>query len=398
MLIGDLVKISLRQIVRNWRRYRGAMVGTSLGIAGLITVMTIGDSVEDLLGTNLEILGSATIVKVGWHKRTAVTWHRGQYFQEDVDALRKLPGVTDVAPTVWGHAAKIVRHRRKRNRVRLGGVDPSFFKVIYLPVTKGRKFTWADMKSKSQVCIIGRKIHQALFTAGENALGKTILVRGLGFRVIGILGKAENPEYLDTVLFPLSVARAKLRGMHSIRDIYVRAADWDTVPKLYRGVNRVLKRNQPGYAQSIRVTYYKDRIKAIQTIAFVFKFFLYSAIGVTLFLGGLGITNIMLAVVKERTTEIGLRKAVGATERMIVSQFICESLSVSIIGAVSGIVVGVISVYVLKDLLRTNPAYDVFLFSVLAAFVIGVLLGVISGAIPAVTAGKLDPVEAMRFE
>jgi putative ABC transport system permease protein len=398
MLTADLVKISLRQIVRNWRRYRGAMLGTSLGIAGLITVMTIGDSVEDLLGTNLEILGSATIVKAGWNRRTAVTWHEGEYFEKDVEALRKLPGVMDVAPTVWGRASEIVHNRRKRNNVQIAGIEPNFFRVIYLPVTEGRKFTEDDVKNKRQVCIIGQKVHEALFDKKDRAVGKTIILWGLGFRVIGVLGKAENPEYLDTIFFPLSVARAKLRGMHAIRDIYVRAADWDTVPTLHREVTNLLKENQPGYADFMRVTYYKDRIKAIQTIAFVFKFFLYSAIGVTLFLGGLGITNIMLAVVKERTTEIGLRKAVGATEGMIVSQFLCESLSVSLIGATTGIVVGTISVYVLKDVLRTVPAYYVFVFSVLASFAIGLLLGVVSGVIPARTAGKLDPVDAMRFE
>jgi putative ABC transport system permease protein len=398
MLTEDLVRLALRQIFRNRRRYRGAIIGTTLGIAGLITVMTIGDSVESILGMNLEILGSATIIKAQWHHRSAVSWHQGEYFITDVEDLKKLPGVAQVSPAVWGYPITVAYHRYKKTDVRVGGVEPSLFRAIHLPTASGRRITDDDVTSLRHICIIGENVVRSLFPNGEPPLGKLVVIDGISFEVVGILGGAEDVGYLDTALVPISVARAKLRGMHPIRHIYVRGKNWDIVPELFHSVRDVLKKNQPGFAESMSIECYPERIAAIQRVVALFKFFLYSAIVITLVLGGLGITNIMLALVKERTTEIGLRKAVGATEEAIVLQFLWESLSVSLVGALAGIVMGMVSVEVLGWFLDAEISYKVFLFSVVSAVIIGVLLGVASGVLPAKTAGRLDAVEAMRFE
>jgi putative ABC transport system permease protein len=186
--------------------------------------------------------------------------------------------------------------------------------------------------------------------------------------------------------------------MYEIRAIYVRVENWDTVPVLHEKVEKILKSNQPGYAQSMIITYEHERIKAITRIVAIFKYFLYTAIVVTLFLGGLGITMIMLAVVVERTQEIGLRKAVGASERMIMSQFLCESLTVSLIGATSGIIAGALAVQILQAMLTVQANYSVFVLSLLGSVAIGTILGIASGVLPAIKAGRQDAVEAMRFE
>lgn len=398
MFVEDLAKIALRQVFRNRRRYRGALIGTTLGIAGLITVMTVGDSVQDLLGLNLEILGSATMVKAQWQHRAADNWHSGEYSMKDVADLRKVPIAHQVAPTVWMTPLTATHLRNKKLNVRLGGLEPSFFRVVHLPVTKGRGITDDDVEQRRHICLIGDKVEKALFQDGEPGIGKIITVEGVNFEVVGVMGAVEEAEFQDTILVPITVARSKIPGMWPIRHIYIRAKNWDLVPQLHEETVRILKANHPGYADSMLIVYFKERIDAIQKIAFLFKFFLYAAIVVTLILGGLGITNIMLALVKERTTEIGLCKAVGATERAIVQQFVCESLSVSLAGAAAGIVFGLISVEILKRVLATSPSYEVFALSVLAGVVVGLFLGVASGAIPARAAGKLDPVEAMRFE
>ncbi len=227
---------------------------------------------------------------------------------------------------------------------------------------------------------------------------RELIVEGLPFEVVGVLGGAEDLSYMETAFLPFAVAHSQIPGMEKIRDIYVRALDWDTVPILNKKAKQCLASRQPGYADAMSITHFADRIDAIRIVVFVFKFFLYASIAVTLVLGGLGITNVMLAVVNERTTEIGLRKAVGATERMIMAQFLCESLTVSLVGSGIGILCGFWAVEILQKLFETEAGYTVFIVSILVSVLIGMILGVASGMLPAARAGRLSAVEAMKFE
>lgn len=397
MLVSDILRISLRQIYRNKRRYRGAIIGTALGIAGLITVVSMGDSVEGMLGKNLEILGSATIVKCQWDFSNTPRWHHGEYSLQDVEQLRKLPGVMEVSPALWKRRVK-VSYRKKNFVGTIAGVESNFFDTLHLPMAKGRRILDTDEKHFKHVCVIGQTVEKELFGADGLSVGKRIVIEGRAFKVVGVLGGAEDLSYMESVFLPFAVVRAQINDMEKIRDIYVRAQDWDTVPILHERVKGLLAARQPGYADAMAVTYFAERIGAIKTVVFVFKFFLYASIAVTLLLGGLGITNVMLAVVNERTTEIGLRKAVGATERMIMAQFLCESLTVSLVGAGIGILCGFGAVETLQRLFETEAGYGVFLVSIFISVLIGVILGVASGMLPAARAGRLSAVEAMKFE
>jgi putative ABC transport system permease protein len=396
MLLADLLRVSLRQVYRNKRRYKGAFIGISLGIGALVTVFTVGESVESLLGENLEILGNATIVKAEWDHYQAIRWHFGEYRFKDVEDLRLLPSVLEVAPAVM--TRRTVSFERWRYRARLVGVEPSFVKVMYLPLVQGRHITQADMARRASVCVIGHDVRTFLGFSKRSPLGEQILVRGTFFTVVGVLGDTEDETFRETILLPINVAMARIDGMDKILHVYVRARDWDSVPELKKRVAATLKGNQPGYEDSMVIRYPAHRIVAIKAIVLAFKLFLVSAIGVTLLLGGLGITNVMLSIVAERTQEIGLRKAVGATELMIMAQFLCESLTVSLTGAVLGIALGAAGVYVLSDKLGTATNVPILALSIAGSMVIGIVLGVASGVLPALRAGRLNPVEAMKFE
>ncbi|MFC1835441.1 ABC transporter permease [Thermodesulfobacteriota bacterium] len=397
MIAADLVKISLRQIYRNRRRYRGAILGISLGIAALITVTTVGDSVEGTLGTNLEVLGNATVVRVGWDHGRALRWHPGQYYDKDVEALKQLPGVYGVAPAVWRMAD--ARYHTKRSTTKLLGVGPGFFKIMLMPLLKGRHINREDIEERRHVCIIGEELEKVLFRGKKESLGRQIILAGVTFEVVGILGGGvEDKSLLKASLIPISVARAEVPKMYELSKIYVRAVNWDIVPELHRGIKRVLYSHQPGYKKAMQVLYSPHMIDKINKIVFTFKFFLYAAIVVTLLLGGVGVSMVMLAVVAERTQEIGLKKAVGATQGAILFQFLFESLAVSLLGAFAGILVGGILVQILQGILRIEPNYSVFMLSLIGSVGVGTVIGVVSGVAPARKASRLDPVDAMRFE
>jgi len=396
MLLNDLLKTAFKQVYRNKRRYKAAIIGTAMGIAGLIAVVTMGEAVQNTLGKNLELLGNATIVKADWDFYRTPRWHHGQYTEKDLEDLKKLPGVLRISVAQWKTKVK-TSFGKRAFLFNLGGVDAPFFDTMSMTVAKGRKLTEKDEMLNRHVCVIGQTVQKEIFEGGD-ALGKDILVAGLMLKVVGVLGGAEDASYMETIFLPISVARGQVLYMDKLRHIYLRAKDWDTVPILQKQVEATLRDNQPAYADAMSITYDQERIAGIQTVVLIFEFFLFAAIAVTLVLGGLGITNVMLAVVNERTTEIGLRKAVGATEGMIVWQFLFESLTVSLIGAAVGILSGLGAVEFLQTVFETVVRFATFLYSVMGSVLIAVLLGVASGLVPAARAGRLSAVDAMRFE
>ncbi len=397
-MLTDIIITVLRQVYRNRRRYRSAIIGTTLGITGLLTVLTIGDSVEEALGENLEMLGSATIVKATWDYGRKKRWHEGDYSWKDVAELRRLPDVLSVAPAIW--RGGMLYYKAKKKGAHVIGVDTEFFPAMHLFTEAGRLLNENDIRTYRNNCVIGRNIGGYIFDRKNpsSALGQTLIFKGIPFTVVGVLGDAEDPDYREAFLIPITVAQAKIPSMNKIKDVYVRAKNWDVAADLRHNIEAILIRNHPGYGDGLTVHYYKERIATIQIIVSMFKFFLYAAIVITLILGGLGITNVMLSVVRERTTEIGLRKAVGATERLIIWQFLGEALSVSAIGAAIGIGLGTVAVQVLSNMLELQPKHHVFALSLMASIFLAVLIGVVSGVAPAVRAGRLDPMEAMRFE
>jgi putative ABC transport system permease protein len=398
MLPYDLMQISVRQIARHSRRYRGVIIGMALGIGGLITVLVMGEAVESGLGKNLEVLGSATIIKASWQKEITKRLHQGQYHKKDVQDIMKLPGVESVSPAVWLSDVTLGFDRRK-TLGRLMGIEANFFKTVYVPVSEGRKLVEEDVTKSRRVCVLGKTLASKLFgTVSETDIGKQITIAGELFGVVGLLGGVEDPLYLETVLIPMPVARLRFQGLYEIRDIYIRGINWDVVPALHASIIKLLKNNQPSYEDSMEITYFPDRINSIKRTIFLIKFFIYASLSVTLLLGGLGITNVMLAAVQERTREIGLKKAVGATGREIMAQFLIESTSISLMGAITGVATGFLSITVLTRILGAEPSYEALAYSVFGSVLLGVITGIVSGFTPARRASLLDPAMAMKFE
>lgn len=396
MQTADLATIALRQIYRNKRRYKSVLIGISLGIAGIIIILTMGGAVESDLGNNLELLGSATIIKAYFDYSKSPKKHGGQYFHKDIEDLQKLPGVRHVSPAVF--SGYEVSYNLKKMPARLLGVDEKFFDTIHIPVAEGRRITDDDVAWKNNVCVVGSTVIRLLMGDDPDPLNKQIFIGGHYFRIVGIIGGVEDASFMESILIPLSVARSRFPGMYEIKDIYVRAINWDVIDDLQHKVHEILVRNQPGYSEAMEIRVFSERIRTIKHAVLIVKLFLYAALIVIVILGGLGITNVMLAAVRERTKEIGLRKAVGATEDMIMNQFLVEAVTLSLVGALLGIIVGTVSVQILKIVLATTPSYLMFMISVVGGVIFGFILGISSGYLPARKASRLDAAEAMRFE
>lgn len=200
------------------------------------------------------------------------------------------------------------------------------------------------------------------------------------------------------MIIPISTAQSLFPGLFWIREIFVRIEEWNQVDWVRQQAHATLTGLHKGYEKGIRIVYFPERVKRVQTTVDIVKIFIYASLLVTFILGKVGLTNIMLAAVQDRTREIGLRKALGAKEEMILLQFLTESVLISLLAGSIGVASGLISVQILRGFLDLEASARVMLMSVGLDLVFTLAIGVVSGMYPSLRASRLDPVTAMRFE
>lgn len=394
MKVEDLLTMCWRLVLRNRRRYNAVLAGIALGTAGFIIVQTMGDSVENKMGQNLELLGEATVMMAGWSNHE--NYHPGQYYMQDVADLKQLPNVVAVAPVVSLHRVEAL-FKSTQWAAQLAGVDQSYWKTQSPSVLRGRLIGPSDVVGRKYVCVLGKDVVKNLF-GDTDPVGELVRVGNISFEVIGILGGIQHTNLKRSVFIPITTAQSLFRGLYWIRQIYIRAKDWNTVDSVRENVLELLKKRHQGYEKGISVQYFPERIKRVKATVYIVKLFVYAAITVTVLLGGLGISNVMLAAVQDRTREIGLRKALGAKEGVILLQFLTEAVFISFFSGMIGVTVGVVSVYALKGPLGVEIDPVALLTSVGVGLIFTFMLGVVSGLYPSIRASRLDSVTAMRFE
>ena len=397
LIFQDLLKVALRQVLRHQRRYRGVFLSITLGIAGLVCVLSMGEAIEKKVAVNLELLGSATILKASWDFDRKSRWHHGKFHPGDVQDLRKLERVVEVTGFVK-KADQTFVHLQTKIQGQLMGVQSNFFSAVHIAFSEGSAITEEHVSSREHVCVIGSRLRNELFRGSKTTLGEKIFIDGKVFTVIGILGGVEDREYSRTLFLPISVAWDNYFGEPTISGIYVRAMNWQQVSDLRDQVLAILAGKHQGYAASLDVTCYPEKIRTITAIEYLVKFLLYLGLALVIILGGSGITNLMYLAVQERSIEIGLRKAVGATEEDILTQFLVEAVATSFTGAAAGLAFGITLILVIRLSFDMIPDYGMMVAGAIGAVILGICLGVISGLAPARKASRFDPVEAMRFE
>ncbi|MEK7542782.1 MAG: ABC transporter permease [Patescibacteria group bacterium] len=387
------------------------MLGIVIGIASVILLMSIGKSVQQLILNQIQGIGSNLVFVIpGATKGSRFEAPHSAIIKtltkSDADALRKEPSIDGVAPQVNGQA-RIV-YGNNDTSISFQGVSSDFFPVRDFGMLSGYAFSKADVESSNKVVVIGSKLAKTLF-GDINPLDKLVRIKDVSFRIVGVLEeKGLGPMGVDQdnmVLIPITIAQRQILGIDYYNLITMKVKDFYEVEFAKSRIISVLRQNHrvdnPD-KDDFTVQTQEDAVAMLSTITTLLTVFLTAIAAVSLVVGGIGIMNIMLVSVIERTREIGLRKAIGATSGDILQQFLWEAILLTFVGGITGIAVGASFVtllyFVIPIFLPTGWVFSLPLQAILLAVGVSTLTGLIFGLYPARKASRKSPIEALRYE
>ena len=382
-----------------------SILGILIGVAAVIAMLAVGQGAKESIEKELASLGSnLLVVRAGSAKVHGIAMETGtvtRFTFQDVAVIAKLPEVAKVSPSVTGRGQMVFANNNWNTQVEGVGVDYESMRAV--KPKAGRFFTEDEVKRRDKVALLGLTVVKELF--GEsNPIGETVKINLVNFKVIGVLpqkGSNTFHDQDDTVLIPVTTAMYRVFGKQYLDSIFIEAKSpefiesvQDVITKLIMKQHRL--KNTPEEEDSFQIRNMSDVKNALETTTATMSLLLGSIAAISLLVGGIGIMNIMLVSVSERTREIGLRKAIGANNKDIMIQFLIESVLLSLIGGLGGILMGS-SISVLITLLA-GWSVKISFFSVLLATTFSLIIGILFGLWPAKQASLLNPIEALRYE
>ena len=402
MDVREALALALEMLVANRVRSALTMLGVVIGVAAIILLVSLGEGATAYitneltgLGTNLLIITPGkTQTSGGFHPPIASTVRKLTY--DDAVALRRRASLlTDAVPLVLGTGK--IRYQGNSRHVSVVGVTPEFQRVRNLYVEIGQFLSEEDVEGRRRVVVLGRTVKRELF-GEENPLGRFVTLADSRYRVIGIMerkGVSLGFDIDDLVFVPVKSAQ-DLFDTDRLLEILASVGSPDDIDRGIQQVRDILIRRH-GNREDFTVISQGAILSAFTTILKILTAVLGGIAGISLVVGGIGIMNIMLVSVRERTREIGIRKAVGARRRDILGQFMIESIVLSTLGGLLGIIVGVGGAKGLSLFFTYLPT-RVSMWAVLMAFGFSAAVGVFFGVYPARRAARLDPIQALRYE
>ena len=410
MNVLGLLRVAMRALAVNKLRSALTMLGIIIGVSAVIVMIAVGGGaqrrVEEQirsLGSNLLLILSGTTtsggVRMGFGSNLTISEDDAAAIPREIPETMSAPALRGTAQLIWGN---------QNWSTVIFGVTPEYLEVREWAIAAGRSFDATDMAGATKVCLIGQTVVKQLF-GGTDPLGQAIRVRRVPFTVIGVLdSKGQSmmgSDQDDLILMPISTARKRVLGaanlakQRSVGTIWVKVAegyDMKVAEDQVRALLRQRHRLQPGQDDDFSLRNLEEVAATQEASSRVLALLLAAVASVSLVVGGIGIMNIMLVSVTERTREIGLRMAVGARTRDILGQFLVEAVTLSLIGGLAGIAIGVTAAVGVAEIAgwRIVLSAESVMLAVAFAFAIGVFFGFY----PARKAARLNPVEALRFE
>ena len=405
MDLGAVLRVALRALARNKMRTVLTMLGIIIGVGAVICTVAIGEGASNQvqeslrnLGDNIVFVAAGSVNQHGVHMGSAAT---KTLVLGDAKAIaQQIPLIAKASPGVRAAAQVVYGNQNWYTRIR--GVAPEYLDIRRWPVERGSAFTQREVDTAADVCLIGQTVVENLF-GNEDPVGQTIRVQNLPFRVIGLLSsKGQSPfgnDEDDTLIMPFTTVQKKIVGIDWLNFVMCSATSREAIypaEQQLAGLLRERHHLRPDQDDDFIIRSPTDLAEAQAQSGRIMTLLLASIASVSLLVGGIGIMNIMLVSVTERTREIGLRMAVGAKPRNVLMQFLVEAMTLSTIGGALGLCLGVVGSHVVASSLgwTTLVRPDI----VVIALVFSAVVGILFGLYPAYKASRLDPIDALRYE